>query len=232
MRRSYTSAIIFAALMMPALASAQDEKSTAVAGGGIMAKGWMGLVDPKEAATGMTINNAKFEMKGKDLHVVTGPATTYWNPANMASGNYTVSATFNEPQFMGLNDHSHPYGIVIAGNNMGKDDQSYLYCATYGDGRFIVRGFNGMKVFNMNGRGGANEAIHKAAGKGSPVTQDVAMTVSATSVDCAVNGTVVATFPKDSLVMTGRLPKTDGMFGVRFAHNTEGTVSNLKVTKK
>ena len=72
---------------------------------------------------------------------MTGPAVTYWNPANTASGNYTVKATFTEPKYMNLNDHPHPYGIVIAGNDLGTPQQSYLYCAANGNGSFIVRGF-------------------------------------------------------------------------------------------
>ena len=66
---------------------------------------------------------------------------TYWNPANKATGNYTVKATFTEPKYMSLNNHPHPYGIVIAGNDLGTPQQSYLYCAAYGNGKFIVRGF-------------------------------------------------------------------------------------------
>ena len=53
---------------------------------------------------------------------------------------------------MNLNNHPHPYGIFIAGNDMGTDRQSYLYCAAYGDGTFIVRGF-GPAPFQLNGRG-------------------------------------------------------------------------------
>ena len=60
------------------------------------------------------------------------------NPANTASGNYTVTATFDEPKYMNLNDHPHPYGIMIAGNGLGTDNQSYLYCAAWGSA-FIVR---------------------------------------------------------------------------------------------
>ena len=41
----------------------------------------------------MVLVNSKFAPSGKDLHVTTGPAVTYWNPVNMASGNYTVKAT-------------------------------------------------------------------------------------------------------------------------------------------
>ena len=102
---------------------------------------------------GQSLNNAKFAPDGKDLRVTTGPAVTYWNPANKATGNYTVKATFKEPKYMNLNSHPHPYGIAIAGNDLGTDQQSYLYCAAYGNGNFIVRGF-GPAPFQMNGRRG------------------------------------------------------------------------------
>ena len=124
-----------------------------------------------------TLNNAKLAQDGNDLHVTTGPAVTYWNPANKAAGNYTVKATFNEPKYMNLNDHPHPYGIVIAGNDLGTPQQSYLYCAAYGNGNFIVRGF-GPEPFQVNGRRGeANAAVNKAAGPGEPVTQEIAVSV-------------------------------------------------------
>src|SRR5437762_12191692 len=97
----------------------QMEGSRGVAGGGISVNGWTGKIDAKEAAAGMTLNSAKLSKEGDALHVVTGPAVTYWNPANKASGDYTVKATFNEPKFMNLNTHPHPYGIVIAGNDVG-----------------------------------------------------------------------------------------------------------------
>jgi hypothetical protein len=156
---------------------------------------------------------------------------TYWNPANTASGNYTVKATFTEPKYMNLNDHPHPYGIVIAGNDLGTPQQSYLYCAANGNGSFIVRGF-GPEPFQLNGRRAeANPAVHKAAGKDQPVTQEIAVSVKGDTVECAINGTVVASYDKATLVTAGKLKSTDGVYGIRFAHNTEGTVSGLAVTK-
>ena len=162
--------------------------------------------------------------------MTTGPAVAYWNPANTASGNYTVKATFKEPKYMNLNNHPHPYGIVIAGNDMGTDQQSYLYCAAYGNGTFIVRGF-GPAPFQMNGgRGAANPAVHKAAGPGEPVTQEIAVSVKGDKVECAINGTVVATYDKSALVTAGKLKSTDGVYGIRFAHNTEALVTGLTMT--
>ena len=224
MRRVYMSAAV-ALLVAPAMAMAQDA-AKAVTDGGVKAPGWMGTAD-----NGADINTAKFATMGSGFHITTGPAATYWNPANKASGNYTVKATINKPKLQNLNDHPHPYGIVIAGNDLGTDNQSYLYCAAYGNGNFIVRGM-GPAPFQMNGpRGEANPAVHKAAAVGEPVTQEIAMSVKGGKVTCSINGTEVASYDKAALVTAGKLKSTDGVYGIRFAHNTEAIVTGLTVTK-
>ena len=165
MRRALVPTALTAALtLVPWIGAAQGQAmdaSRTVAGGGISVPGWSGKADGTAS-----VETAKFAKEGDAFHVTTGPAVAYWNPANTAKGDYTVKATFTEPQYMNLNSHDHPYGIVIAGNDMGTDQQTYLYCAAYGDGRFIVRGF-GPAAFKMNGPGEANAAIHKAAAKSS-----------------------------------------------------------------
>jgi hypothetical protein len=212
-------------------AQAQTETSRAVEGGGISVPGWTGKIDANEEKAGQGLKNAKLAQEGNALHVTTGPAVTYWNPANKATGNYTVKATFKESKYMNLNSHPHPYGIVIAGNGLGTDKQSYLYCAAYGNGTFIVRGF-GPEPFQMNGRRAeANAAVNKAAGPGEPVTQEIAVSVKGDRVECAINGTVVAGYDKSALVTAGKLTSTDGVYGIRFAHNTEATVTGLSMTK-
>ena len=210
----------------------QMEASRGVAGGGISVAGWTGKIDAKEETAGMTLNSAKLAKEGDALHVVTGPAVTYWNPANKATGDYTVKATFKEPKYMSLNSHPHPYGIMIAGSDLGTDQQSYLYCAAYGTGNFIVRGF-GPAPFQMNGpRGAADAAVNKAAGPGEPVTQEIAMSVKGGKVECSINNKVVASYDKADLVAPGKLKSTDGVYGIRFAHNTEAIVTGLQVVKQ
>ena len=234
MRCIHVSVVAVAALALAAGVNVahSQEAARSVAGGGISAPGWKGAVDAREASRGQTVNDAKLVSEGDDLHVTTGPAVTYWNPADTVSGDYTVKAKFTEPKYMNLNDHPHPYGIVIAGNQMGTDQQSYLYCAAYGNGTFIVRGF-GPESFQMNGRRGeANSAVHKAAAQGEPVTQEIAVSVKGDKVECAINGTVVASYDKSAVVDEGKLSSTDGAYGIRFAHNTEGIVSGLTVTKQ
>ena len=224
-------ALVLLVLMMNAGFSqeVQNETSRSVAGGGVMVPGWTGKIDAKEETAGMTLNSAKFAKEGDALHVVTGPAVTYWNAANKASGNYTVKATFREPKFMNLNTHPHPYGIVIAGNSLGTDQQNYLYCAAYGSGKFIVRGF-GPAPFQMNGRGTDDPAVNKVA-VGDPVTQEIAMSVKGDKIECSINNKVVATYDKSALVTDGKLKSTDGVYGLRFAHNTEVFVTGLKMTR-
>jgi hypothetical protein len=215
----------------PAPAAPSEDIGRSIAGGGISVPGWEGKVDDGAAKQGQTVKDAKFAPEGDGIRVTTGPATTYWNPKNVAAGDYTVSATFTEPKFMNLNTHPHPYGIVIAGNDLGTATQSLLYCGAYGNGTFIVRGF-GPDAFQMGGkRPTPNDAVHKAAGPGEPVTQDIALSVKGDSVTCSINGTVVATYAKSDVVMAGKLKSTDGVYGIRFAHNTDAIVTNLKMTK-
>lgn len=235
MKKQICNAVFLAAAVLMfgiAGVSAQDHEmpTTAVKDGGVFVKGWTGQIDAKEATAGATLKSAKLASEGKGLHITTGPAVTYWNPDNKAKGDYTVSATFLEPRYMSINDHPHPYGIMIGGNDLGTDQQSYLYCAAYGDGRFIVRGF-GPQPFQLGGRPKADPAVNKAAGVGQPVTQEIAITVKGDTVSCSINKKQVASFARSEVVAAGKLKSTDGVYGIRFAHNTDATVTDLKVAK-
>jgi len=234
MRRTSLFVALIAASLIPIVNFSQtppQETSRAVEGGGVKVSGWTGQVDAKEAEAGMTLNSAKFAKEGNAFHVVTGPAITYWNPANKASGDYTVKATFTESKYMNLNDHPHPYGVMNGGNDLGTDKQSYLYCAAYGNGSFIVRGF-GPAAFQVNGRRASTDpAVNKAAAKGDPVTQEIALSVKGDKVECAINGKVVGSYDKAAVVGEGKLKSTDGIYGVRFGHNTEVMVKDLKLSK-
>jgi hypothetical protein len=57
------------------------------------------------------------------------------------------------------------------------------------------------------------------------------MSVRGDKVTCSINGTEVASYPKSEVVAPGKLRSTDGVYGIRFAHNTEGTVTGLTMTK-
>jgi len=222
---------VLALALVAGPAVGQTEVTRSVAGGGVSVPGWTGQIDSRAAASGQTLSDAKLEMDGEAMHVITGPAVNYWNPENTATGDYTVTATFLEPKYMNLNNHPHPYGIFIGGNGLGTDHQSLLYCAAYGNGSFIVRGF-GPDAFQVNGRRGEqNAAVHTAAGEGQPVTQEIAMSVRGDVIECAINGTVVGSYPVSEVVADGRLSSTGGVYGIRAAHNTEAMVSGLSISR-
>ena len=206
------------------------EGSSAVTDGGIKIPGWNGSVDAAEEKASMNLDAARLVEEGQALHVTTGPATSYWKTGAIVSGDFTVKATFTEPKYMNLNSHPHPYGVFIGGNDMGTPNQTELYCSASGNGKFIVRGF-GPEPFKITGLlGGSSPAIHKAAGRGQPVTQDISLSVRGDKVVCSINGSSVASYDKAALVRPGKLKSTDGYYGLRFAHNTDVIVSNLLAT--
>ena len=50
-------------------------------------------------------------------------------------------------------------------------------------------------------------------------------------IQCSINGTVVADYNKTALVTDGKLKSTDGIYGLRFAHNTEVNVTGFGLSK-
>src|SRR6266850_7060514 len=207
-----TSGTVFA-FVASAFLSAQFDPDRVIPGGGILVQGWMGKIDASSVRQGRMLKDAKFTQEGNALHVIAGPATTYWNPANTASGDYTVKATFREPRFMELNSHPHSYGIFIAGNDMGTDQMTLVYCVAYGDGTVLLRGFGGPAVFTLlNAR---NAAVHVAPAVGQPVTQEIAWRVKGGRAECSVNGTVISGYGRTELVSPGKLRSTDGLYGIR-----------------
>jgi hypothetical protein len=204
----------------------QQDAAHKVPNGGIRGAGWQGRPDPGTGA----VNDASLDVKGSDIEIHTGPAMLFWNPANKGTGDFTVSATFTEPKYMSSNDHPHPYGVFIGGSNLDNDKTTALYCAAYGRGTFIVREF-GPGVTNVNGRGAPSDAVHKAAGRGESVDQTIALQVKGDSVSCLINGTSVGTYPKSDIIGPGKLTSTDGIVGIRVAHNVDVNVKDFKVTK-
>lgn len=213
-----------AALFVPAGLGAQNQDADrSVAGGGIMIDGWKGKVDARAAGRGMSVNDSKLMMMGSDIHAQIGPASIYWNPANTATGAYTVKATIKETKTdLG---HPHPAGLFIGGQDLETDQYKYLYCTVYGTGEFVVNEFTGTgNSPTTRAARQAHAAINKPAADGS-ATNDVAWRVTATRAECLVNGTVVAGFDRSAL------GSTEGIVGLRFSHNMDATISGFGIER-
>ncbi|HZW81456.1 MAG TPA: hypothetical protein VFF50_13360, partial [Candidatus Deferrimicrobiaceae bacterium] len=63
-----------------------------------------------------------------------------------------------------------------------------------------------------------------------PVTQDISLSVKGDKVVCSINGSIVASYDKATLVGAGKLKSTNGYYGLRFAHNTGVFVSGLAMS--
>ena len=50
-------------------------------------------------------------------------------------------------------------------------------------------------------------------------------------VECLINNKVVAGYDKSALGTAGKLKSPEGVYGIRFAHNTEGFVTGLTITE-
>jgi hypothetical protein len=221
--RSWMAAATAALVLSAVPVAIAQHADRAVEGGGIMVPGWQGKVDARAAKEGKTIKDTKLEKQGDALRFTMGPAAVYWNPENTASGAFTVSATFTEDKMAA--GHPHPYGIFIGGKDLDSDAQSLMYCVAYGDGSFLVRQFNGTNVTTLAKRQ-PHEAVKKAAEDGS-VTNEVAWTVTADTAECAINGLAVATFKKSEITGEGKLPSTDGIYGLRIGDSVDVSVKGF-----
>ena len=224
MRFVYASAVAVAlAMLMPATQNAQEQDpSRVIKDGGIKAPGWTGKVDVREAGKGMTLNSSSFVAKGSDLVIMTGPPTTYWNPAHTAKGDFTVKATFKDLKSDA--GHPHPAGLFIGGSNMDSDNQSITYCVAYTNGAYLVRQLTGPKAQTLAGNAKTvHEAVNKADANGV-VTNEIAWVVKGNRAECQINGKTVAGFDKPAIT-------TDGVYGIRVAHNISTTVTGFGLAK-
>ncbi len=223
MRQSCRCAIAVAlfCLIGPLLACSQ-ETDRKVQGGGIAAPGWQGKADRRGSTA-----DSKLTAEGSALHIVTGPASVYWNPADSASGDYTVKATFREPkQTFG---HPHPFGLFIGGSKLDTDQPTLLYCVAYRNGTYLVRLFSGGRVVTLADEE-SNAAI-KSAGPGQEVVQEISWTVKGGRAECRINGAVVAGYDRAQIVGPGKLDSTDGVAGIRVAHNVDITVTGFGISQ-
>jgi hypothetical protein len=197
-----------------------------VTDGGIAVPGWTGQIDEGAAKNGLSLESSRLLRKGDALYLTTGPAATYWNPVNVAKGDYTVRARFRETKT--TPDHPHPAGLFIGGNKLGTGQQTYMYCVAYGSGEFLIRRFNGTTVTTVVPRR-AHRGVSKTAPDGS-VVQDIAWRVRGERTECLINGQSVAGFDRTEIVGPGKLETTDGVFGIRVSHNMDLVVMGFGVT--
>src|SRR5690606_657527 len=82
------------------------------------------------------VPDVTFTTVGSGFQINTGPAVVAWNPANTASGTYTLRGTFTLQQ---PSSHRNYYGLVFGGRNLDANNQNYIYFLVAQDGSFIIK---------------------------------------------------------------------------------------------
>lgn len=217
LRRSLTTLSLLALVAAPLAAQDASDPTHKVAGGALP-PGWEGRTDrPSDK-----LSDAKFVAMGSGFHVTSGPAAIYWNPKNVTTGPFTASTTVTQTK---APMHPEAYGIIFAGSNLDKADQSYAYFIVRGDGKFLVNHRAGDQVHKLI-PWTENAAIVKADANGKATNKLTVDATKADSIRFLVNGTQVAALP------VSQLGKGQGIVGLRVNHNLDVHVGDLTVTKK
>jgi len=229
--------LLFAAMLLfvPIRAQAQAGGASHSPDEDFMEPGWFGASgDESERRLG------RFAAESGGFHVTTESATAFFHVGKAdtdaafreVTGDYTVKATFRE-QFTATGDDPRSYGVAIASERVDSPATTYFYCAASGDGTFVVGGAGpGLTPFSVSGpRPIPHPAVHKAAAPGADVTQTIALSVRNGGIQCAINGSVVASYEKAAIVGPGRLASTDGVYGVYVGHEMDLFVTGLSVSK-
>ena len=143
---------------------------------------------------------------GKGFRVTGGPAGVFWVPANTATGNYTLKATFT---LMQPSNHTNYYGLIFGGSNIEGAAQAYNYFVIAQTGQFLIKGRKGDTTPNIQNR--TNHAAIKVPDAKGMSVNTLEVRVAGDTVSYVVNDQVVHTMPKAGLT-------TDGLVGVRVNH--------------
>src|SRR4051812_4167123 len=174
-------------------------------------QGWKLRIDRSTNASDPdAAGNIKFMTMGRGFHATNPQAAVYWNPANTATGAYTVKGTFVLQKPSG---HSNYYGLIFGGSDLDNAKQTYTYFLVAQDGTFLVKKRNGDADTQNVLAKTPNDAVKKPDASGKS-TNALEVRVGADKVDFVVNGTVVHSMPKAGL-------KTDGIYGMRVNHLLE-----------
>lgn len=184
-------------------------------------KGWMVRADRSTSASDPDgAGTIKFVTMGTGFHATNPAAAVFWNPANTATGNYTLKGTFTLQKPSG---HTNYYGLVFGGQGLEGAGQTYTYFLVAQDGTWLIKKREGDASTQNVAPKTPNAAVKKPDDSGKS-TNALEVRVGADKVDYVVNGTVVHTMPKAGL-------KTDGIYGIRVNHLLEVHVDGFAVSK-
>jgi hypothetical protein len=185
-------------------------------------KGWMLRVDRSTSAADPDAPGPiKLVPMGSGLRATTPQAAVLWNPANTATGSYSLKGTFTLMKTTGYLEY---YGLIFGGKDIEGAGQDYLYFVITDDGTWLVKRRTGATTAELSPKT-PSPALKKPDASGM-CTNTLEVRVMADKIDFIINGTVVHTLPK-----TGQAAKTDGIYGMRINHHLEVQVDGFGISK-
>ena len=180
--------------------------------------GWMVRVDRSQSASDPDgAADIKFMTMGTGFHVTGGPAGTFWNPADTASGDFTLGGSF---RLMKPSGHTNYYGLIFGGSNLGAANQTYIYFLVAQNGNYLIKHRVGDEVHDI--QASTPHAAVNTPGDNGQSTNELEVRVAGNSISYVVNGQVVHTTPK-----SGMTSMTDGLVGVRVNHQLDVHIDNF-----
>lgn len=185
-------------------------------------KGWKLHTDHSSDASDPDAPGAdKFVVSGSGFHAINPMAAIYWNPANTATGSYTLKGTFKLIKSTGYDEY---YGLIFGGSALEGPMQNYLYFMVTDDGTYLIKQRDGASTHGVSPKT-PSDAVKKPGADGT-ATNALEVRVSVDKIAFVINGTVVTTLPK-----TGAAAKTDGVYGIRINHQLDVQIDGFSMSK-
>jgi hypothetical protein len=179
--------------------------------------GWLDRPDK----AGADMSEVTFVTMDPGWHITSGPAAIYYNPANAASGDFSVTSDIFlfDPE-----GRREAFGVFIGGGNLQEASQRYLYFLIRPTGEFLVKQRDGADTPTLVPWTAHDAIIPWSAKEADAATVQNVLTVEAgaETVSFHVNGSEVASLPRAEL-------QVDGVVGLRVNHAVNLHVSSLDV---
>lgn len=203
--------LAFAFCLMSVSSAAAQDKAAAPP----LPEGWSMRLDTENAPA-----PPKFFPAGDGLHVTSGPAAIYYQPAQLMKGDFRISATFTQTR---APQHPEALGLFIGGKNLDKPEQEYGYLIVRGDGKYAIKHRAGAEVHTIEDwTEHAKVTKQDAAGK---ATNALAIEAIGDKVRMVINGEVIRSFDRKNFF------PPQGLLGMRINHHLDVHISDFKVER-
>jgi hypothetical protein len=145
-------------------------------------------------------------------------AGIYYNPSEVKTGNYQVTAKFDQ---VTKTRHAEAYGLFIGGQNLQQSNQKYIYFLVRQDGDYLIKRRDGAGTSLLSGWT-SSPAINKMDKNGETVNT-LSIKVEGEKVDFMSNGKVLKSMNSSDLM------STEGIAGFRLNHHLDLKISDYEV---